>query len=133
VKDLAAEVGKLWRAIRNNRILAGVVAALVIAVGLLYLSTNANANAARAAAAKADRATTAAEREHTSLIASCEASNQSRSDQLKTWDYLFELAGPPQDAAAAAKIAEFKAFLNQGLAQRKCAKVYPDPLASPTR
>lgn len=120
---IADELAKLRKAIRNNRILVGVVVVLVVAVVVLSVTTKGTSDRADAAAQQAKQATSAAAMEHAQLVARCQAGNQYRSDDLARWKRV--TAAVPLTPAEKASVLAINIQTDQ---QTNCAKAYPDPL-----
>lgn len=68
--------------------------------------------------------------EHSNLIASCEAGNQTRAEQVQLWDHLAQISTPPpratkaQRARDAREIASLLRYIRHVFQSRPCQKVY---------
>lgn len=63
---------------------------------------------------------------HASLVSSCKANNDFRSDNLKLWQYL--LAIPPEQPQTPAQqkiTTDFNSFVSKTFAPRNCDTIYP--------
>lgn len=85
---------------------------LVVGAGNLW-ATYDQVGAVRAASARAAHATA-------TVTQLCEAGNEARAEQAGLWDYIIKISGPPPDAAARARLAEFERHLRQVFAPRNC-------------
>lgn len=61
---------------------------------------------------------------HTSQLAACSISNQTRAEQQQLWVYIFQQAAPPKTAAERAKEQAFLEHVEQTFAPVNCAAVY---------
>jgi hypothetical protein len=68
--------------------------------------------------------------EHSSLIASCVAGNQTRAEQVTLWSHLAAVSTPPRDATKAQRakdeqqIGMLLRYIRHVFAARPCAQVY---------
>lgn len=119
--DLAEKAAK-----RSRRIIVGLVVSLVLDVTLTILVT---VFALQAHDASAQASATVAQL-HASEIESCDASNQTRLQEIALWSHLASVSKPsptetPAQAAAGKKaVQQFLAYVVRVFAPRNCADLY---------
>ena len=123
MKVLAEEVKRLRTYGHHNRWFVLIDIGLTILLTVFgYLSVN--------AASQARSAGLAAAANHTNLVASCEAGNQTRAEEVMLWDHLAQISRPAPGSTKAqvardkAEIATLLAYIRKTFAKRQCTKLY---------
>lgn len=119
--DLAEKAAK-----RSRRIIAGLVVSLVLDITLTVLVTVFALQAHNASA----EASATVQQLHASEIESCDASNQTRLQEIALWSHLASVSRPsptatPAQAAASKKaVQQFLAYVVRVFSPRNCAHLY---------
>jgi len=119
---LVAESAKQTRALavrleaysrRNRQLTVGLTVSLVLDLALTTVVTLLSLSALNQGATL-----------HTSQLAACAISNQTRVEQEQLWAYIFQQAAPPKTAAEKAVAQKFLAHVDATFAPVNCAAVY---------
>lgn len=109
-KSVATLIKGAHRQRRAIRLLAvSIVLDFILTIGLTVVSVKTN-EVARLAQSNKE-----------AVIANCETANESRANQLKLWQYVFDIPPTvPRTPEQDKRVGEFKVFIDKTFAQRNC-------------
>lgn len=134
VEVLADAVDRLAVSQRRIRhLIAGIIAALVLVLGLSVVVAFVAADA-RQASERAERANSVADRAAQQQRVSCEAGNEARRVSRELWTYVLDLStkGRKLTPEQYRQVRTFRAYLVTVYADRDCGSDSPTPVPTPT-
>lgn len=135
VDGLREEIGTLRDlGQRNRRLIWGLAVSLILDV-LLSVAVAVVAVKSTDAADRATEATSLANRNRQTQVATCLASNDTRAANIQLWNYVLDLAAkgnPNPTPQQTERIKQFKTYLAEVFAPRDCNASTPTAVPPPT-